>query len=72
MFLKVPVDLFKCLRFAKEPQDIQFTVIEEWRNQKIFTIKKVESENLSIFYWKITQTDELINNQLFIAALIPF
>ena len=31
--------------FFPQPKDIQFTVTEEERNQKIFTFKKLESEN---------------------------
>ena len=31
--------------FCPQPKDIQFTVIEEERDQKIFTFKKLESEN---------------------------
>ena len=32
--------------FYSQPKDIQFTVREEQRNQKIFTFKKLKSENL--------------------------
>ena len=42
--------------FCPQPKDIQFTVIEEERNQKIFTFKKLESENFD-FKKNITQTD---------------
>ena len=40
-----------------KPKDNQFTVIEEERNQKIFTCKKLESENFEFFSLKSTQTD---------------
>ena len=42
--------------FCPPPKDIHFTVIEEERNQKIFTFKKLESENFD-FKKNITQTD---------------
>ena len=32
-----------------QPKHILFTVIEEDRNQKIFTFKKLESENLNFY-----------------------
>ena len=34
--------------FSPQPKDIQFTVTEEERNQKMFTLKKLESENYEI------------------------
>ena len=36
--------------FCPQPKDIQSIVIEEERNQKIFTFKKLKSEN---FHFKI-------------------
>ena len=35
--------------FCPQPKDIQFTVREEGRNQKIFTFKKLESVNFDFF-----------------------
>ena len=35
--------------FCSQPKDNQFTVIEEERNQKTFTFKKLESENFDFF-----------------------
>ena len=40
---------FLNLSVTSQPKDIQFTVIEEQRNQKIFTFKKLKSENLDFF-----------------------
>lgn len=37
--------------------DIQCSVIEEERRQKIFTFKKLESEKLDRFFSFITETD---------------
>ena len=48
--------------FRPQPKDIHFTVVEEERNQKIFTFKKLESENLHFFSLKSTQK-RLINYQ---------
>ena len=39
------------------PKDNQFTVIEEERNQKIFTFKELESENFDFFFLKSTPTN---------------
>ena len=38
----------RCL-FCPQPKNIQFTVSEEERNQEIFTLKKLESEELIFF-----------------------
>ena len=38
--------------FCPQPKYLQFTVIEEERNQKIFTFKKLESENFYILFPK--------------------
>ena len=46
--------------FCPQPKDIQVTVTEEERNQKIFTFKKLESNLFYVFSLKMTQTDELI------------
>ena len=35
--------------FCPQPKDNLFTVIEEERNQKIFTFKKLESKNFDFF-----------------------
>ena len=35
--------------FCQQLKDIQFAVIEEERNQKIFTLKKLESDNFDFF-----------------------
>ena len=43
--------------FVHNPKYIQFTVTEEERNQKVFTFKKLESENFDFFSLKSTQTD---------------
>ena len=58
-FPKPKDDVLKCLGFFPQAKD-QFTVIEEERNQKIFTFKKLESENFDFFSLKSAQTDELI------------
>ena len=34
-----------------QPKDNQFTVIEEERNKKIFTFKKLESENFDMLFF---------------------
>ena len=39
-------------RFVQQPKDIQFTVTEEERNQKLFTFKKLELENFDFFSLK--------------------
>ncbi len=52
MFPKAEGDALKCL-VCPQPRDIQFTVIEEWRNQKIFTF--VEAEIRIFFKWLKTQ-----------------
>ena len=36
--------------FYLQPKDIQFTVIEEGRNQNIFTFKRLESENCDCYH----------------------
>ena len=41
-------------------KDTQFTVREEQRKQKIFTFKKLKSENCDFFFLQITQSNELI------------
>ena len=58
MFIRVFPKL-KTTSFFKCPQhkNIQFNVTEEERNQKIFTFKKLESENLDYFSPKMTNTD---------------
>ena len=38
--------------FCQQLKDIQFAVIEEERNQKIFTLKKLESDNFDFFYFR--------------------
>ena len=43
-------NVLKCLIF--QTKDVQFTVIEEEKKQKIFTFKKLESENCDIFVLK--------------------
>ncbi len=35
--------------FCPQPKYIQFTVMEDKRNQKIFTFEKLKSENLDTF-----------------------
>ncbi len=35
--------------FCSQHKDIQFTVTEDERNQKIFTFQKLKSENLDTF-----------------------
>ena len=45
--------------FCPRLKDNQFTVIEVERNQKIFTFKKLESENFDFFFLS-TQTDQSI------------
>ncbi len=35
--------------FCPQPKNIQFTVIKDERNQKIFTFEKLKSENLDTF-----------------------
>ena len=36
------------VEFSPKPKDIQFTVTEQERNQKMFRFKKLESENYEI------------------------
>ena len=43
--------------FCPQPNDIQFTVAEEERNQEIFTFKKLESENFDWNRWMDYQND---------------
>ena len=51
VFPKTQDDVLKCLVLS-QPKDIQFTVIEEERNQEIFTLKKLESEKFYLFFFK--------------------
>lgn len=48
--------------FCPQPDCIQFTVTAELSNKKIFTWKKLESENFDFvfFFYSITQVDYLI------------
>lgn len=46
MLIKAQYDVLKCY-FCQRPKDIQFTVIQEERNQNIFMIKKLKSENFA-------------------------
>ena len=39
-------------------KNMQFTVMEEKRNQKIFTFKKMKSENFSCFVSKMLENSE--------------
>ena len=43
--------------FCPQPKNNQFTVIEEERNHKMFTFKKLESENFNIFPLTTTQNN---------------
>ena len=47
LFPKAQHDVLKCLVLSTTHN--QITVIEEERNQKIFTFKKLESENVYFF-----------------------
>ena len=47
------VNVSQSLRRRPQPKDIQFTVTEEERNQKIFTFKKLVSENFDFFPFKL-------------------
>ena len=42
----------KNVLFCPQLKDIQFTVTEEERNQKLFTFKKLESDNFDFFSFK--------------------
>ena len=44
--------------FCPQPKDIQFTVKEDKRNQKIFTFKKLEPGN---FYKQIIQITKIVD-----------
>lgn len=33
-----------------QPKYVQFTAIEDWRNQIIFTYEKLKSENFDLFF----------------------
>ena len=44
MFPKAQNNIIK----YRHPKDFQFLIIKEERNQKIFTFKKLESENLEV------------------------
>ena len=46
--------------FVHDPKYIQFTVIDEERNQEIFTFKKLESENFDFFFFKNTQNNKKV------------
>lgn len=37
--------------FVQQPKDTHFTVSKEERNQNIYTLKKLESENLYLFFF---------------------
>lgn len=37
---------------SPQPKDIQFTVMEDKKNQKTFTFETLESQNFCIFYLK--------------------
>lgn len=37
--------------FCTQPKDTHFTVSKEERNQNIYTLKKLESENLYLFFF---------------------
>ena len=50
----------KNVLFCPQLKDIQFTVKEEERNQKIFTFKKLESENFDYFSLKSTQLSKYL------------
>jgi len=39
--------------FGPQPKDIHFTVIQDVRNQKIFTFNKLEAENFDFFPDKV-------------------
>lgn len=51
--------MFSNVLFCPEPEDIQFAVIEEHTNQRIFTFEKLESEDLDI---EITENYEFMIN----------
>ena len=54
MLTKAQDDILKGLR--PKPKDIHFTVLEEWRNQKIFTFKKLKADNFDfVFPGKLVQ-----------------
>lgn len=46
--------------FCPQPQDIQFTIVEEKRNHKIFTFKKLVTKNLDFFSLKKKGTQTII------------
>ena len=49
--------------FCPQPKDNQLIVIEEERNQKIFTFKKLETENFDFFFKKVLKPiDRLVDN----------
>ena len=50
VFPKAQDDDDKLSCFVHNPKDNQFTVTEKERNQKIFTFKKLESENFYFFF----------------------
>ena len=52
MFPKAQDNVLECLVLSTTHKDIQFTVIEEERNQKIFTFKKLELKNLGFSFFK--------------------
>lgn len=54
-----PSVMFSNVLFCPEPEDIQFAVIEEHTNQRIFTFEKLESEDLDI---EITENYEFMIN----------
>ena len=43
--------------FCPQPKEFWFAVMRKQRNQKIFTFKKLESENLDFVPEGITQTN---------------
>ena len=43
------------MSYVHKIKDIQFTVTDEERNQRIFTLKKLESENFDFFSYKSTR-----------------